>query len=142
MVHGETVAELKTVRTDADVDDFLSAITDERRRGDAVAVRELMASVTGEPGAMWGAGIIGFGTRTLRYASGRTLDWFIVGFSPRKQSTTLYLTDGFDSFEDALQRLGPHSLGKSCLYVKRLDDVDRVVLTELIKAAVAAHTPS
>jgi hypothetical protein len=142
MVHGGVMAELKTVRTDASVDEFLAAITDERRRRDAVAVRDLMASVTGEPGAMWGAGIVGFGNRTLTYASGRTLDWFTVGFSPRKQSTTLYLTDGFDGYEEALQRLGPHSIGKSCLYVKRLDDVDTAVLGELISAAVQAHTTS
>jgi hypothetical protein len=134
------MAELKTERTDAGVDEFLAAITDERRRRDAVAVRDLMASVTGEPGAMWGAGIVGFGHRSLTYASGRTLDWFSVGFSPRKQSTTLYLTDGFDEHEEALARLGPHSIGKSCLYVKRLDDVDIEVLTGLIEAAVRSHT--
>jgi hypothetical protein len=134
------MAEPKTVRTDASVDEFLAAITDERRRRDAVAVRDLMASVTGEPGAMWGAGIVGFGNRALRYASGRTLDWFSVGFSPRKQAITLYLTDGFDEHEEALTRLGPHSIGKSCLYVKRLDNVDKAVLTGLIEAAVRAHT--
>jgi hypothetical protein len=136
------MAELKTVRTDASVDEFLAAIPDERRRRDAVAVRDLMASVTGEPGAMWGAGIVGFGDRTLTYATGRTLDWFTVGFSPRKQSTTLYLTDGFEEHAEALRQLGPHSIGRSCLYVKRLDDVDLAVLTGLIEAAVQAHGTS
>jgi hypothetical protein len=130
------MAELKTVRTDASVDEFLAAIPDERRRRDAVAVRDLMAAVTGEPGAMWGAGIVGFGARTLTYATGRTLDWFTVGFSPRKQSTTLYLTGGLEAHEALLARLGPHTIGKSCLYVKRVDDVDAGVLAELVTAAM------
>jgi hypothetical protein len=130
------MAELKTVRTDASVDEFLAAIPDERRRDDAVAVRDLMAAVTGEPGAMWGAGIVGFGDRTLTYASGRTLDWFTVGFSPRKQSTTLYLTGGLEVHGALLARLGPHAIGKSCLYVKRFGDVDATVLGELIGAAM------
>ncbi len=134
------MAEMQTVPTGASVDDFLAAIPDERRRRDAIAVRELMSTVTGQPGVMWGASIVGFGRRRLTYTSGRTLDWFTVGFSPRKQAITLYLTDGFDGLEELLARLGPHSVGKSCLYVKRFDEVDPAVLGELIDAAVRAHT--
>jgi hypothetical protein len=135
------MAELKTVCTEASVDEFLAAIPDERRRRDAVAVRDLMARATGEPAVMWGAGIVGFGTRTLQYASGRRLDWFTVGFSPRKQATTVYLTDGFEPYEALLARLGPHSIGKSCLYVQRLGDLDQDVLAELVTAATEAAPP-
>ena len=135
------MAELKTVRTDASVDDFLAAIPDERRRRDAVTLRDLMTRATGEPAVMWGAGIVGFGSRALQYPSGRRLDWFTVGFSPRKQATTVYLTDGFEPHGALLARLGPHSIGKSCLYVKRLDDVDQDVLAELVTAAAQAAPP-
>jgi hypothetical protein len=134
------MAEMKTVPSGSGVDEFLAAIGDEHRRRDAIAVRELMRAATGQPGAMWGASIVGFGHRRLTYASGRTVDWFTVGFSPRKQATTLYLTDGFDGLEELLARLGPHSVGKSCLYVKRVDQVDAGALRELIDAAVRAHT--
>ena len=112
-------------------------VEDAERRVDAKAVRELMAEVTGERGQMWGDSIVGFGTQHLRYSSGRVIDWLVVGFSPRKQNTTIYLTEGFEAHEEVLHRLGPHSLGKSCLYVKRLDDVDASVLRELVTAAVA-----
>jgi hypothetical protein len=135
------MAELKTVRTGASVDDFLAAIPDERRRRDAVALRDLMTRATGESAAMWGSGIVGFGRQTLQYPSGRRLDWFTVGFSPRKQATTVYLTHGFEPHEALLARLGPHSIGKSCLYVKRLGDVDQDVLAELVTAAAQAAPP-
>lgn len=140
MRHSRVMAESQTVPTGSSVDEFLAAIPDERRRRDAVAVRELMTTVTGQPGVMWGAAVVGFGHRRLTYASGRTVDWFTVGLSPRKQAITLYLTDGFDGLEELLARLGPHSVGKSCLYVKRVDDVDAGVLRDLIGAAVRAHT--
>ena len=128
------MAALKTARTDASVDDFLAAVPDERRRADAIAVRDLMARVTGDPGAMWGANIVGFGQTRLRYESGRELDWFVIGFSPRKTATTLYLGD-FSGQSELLQRLGPHTTGQSCLYVKRLTAVDQGVLSELVSAA-------
>ena len=131
------MAEMKTQANDRDVDAFLDSVDDPKRRADAKAVRELMAEVTGERGQMWGDSIVGFGTQHLRYSSGREIDWLVVGFSPRKQNTTIYLTEGFEAHEEVLHRLGPHSLGKSCLYVKRLDDVDASVLRELVTAAVA-----
>ncbi|MFI5956271.1 DUF1801 domain-containing protein [Cryptosporangium sp. NPDC051539] len=126
---------MKTARTDASVDEFLGAVSDERRRGDAIAVRDLMARVTGDPGAMWGPGIVGFGAVPLRYATGREVDWFVIGFSPRKTSTTLYLGEDFPDKDALLARLGPHTVGKSCVYVKRLDAVDAAVLEELVTAA-------
>jgi hypothetical protein len=131
------MAQLKTQANDGDVDAFLDSVPDPKRRADATAVRTLMAEVSGEPGQMWGDSIVGFGTQHLRYTSGRELDWFVVGFSPRKQSMTIYLTEGFEAHEELLGRLGPHSLGKSCLYVKRLDDVDTAVLRELVTTSLA-----
>lgn len=133
------MATLKTARTDASVDEFLAAVPDEVRRRDAHTVRDLMARVTGEPPAMWGDAIVGFGQRRLRYASGRELDWFLVGFSPRKQAITLYLLDGFEEHAALLDRLGKHSVGRGCLYLKRLDEVDPAVLAELVTESVARN---
>ncbi len=130
------MAELKTQRNEDDVDAFLDAIDDERRRADAKAIREMMAEVTGDAGAMWGGSIVGFGSYHYTYASGREGDWFKVGFSPRKQNLTLYIMSGFDAYEPMLGRLGKHSTGKSCLYVKRLEDIDSDVLRELVEASV------
>ena len=103
------MAEMKTQANDRDVDAFLDSVEDPKRRADAKAVRELMAEVTGERGQMWGDSIVGFGTQHLRYPSGREIDWLVVGFSPRKQNTTIYLTEGFEAHEERLHRLGPHS---------------------------------
>jgi hypothetical protein len=130
------MATLKTARTDASVDDFLAGVPDERRRAEAFSVRDLMVRVTGEQPAMWGESIVGFGSRHLRYATGRELDWFDVGFSPRKQELTVYLNDDFAGRDELLAQLGPHSTGKACLYVKRLDKVDLAVLERLVAASV------
>ena len=129
----------QTRPTDADVDAFLDAIPDQRRRDDARTVCRLMQEVTGEVPVLWGTGIVGFGSVRLRYASGRELDWPVTGFSPRKTATTVYLMDGFEERVDLLARLGPHSTGKSCLYLKRLSDIDLDVLTALIAESVR-HT--
>lgn len=129
------MAENKTARTDASVEEFLASVPPPRR-ADALAVNELLTEVTGLEPAMWGPAIVGFGERHLVYASGRELDWFEVGFSPRKQATTLYLTEGFEGYDELLGRLGPHSTGKSCLYLKRLSAVDSGVLTELLRRSV------
>ena len=126
----------KTRPTDADVGAFLESVPDERRRDDAKAVCRLMQEVTGEEPVLWGTSIVGFGSAPLRYASGRELDWPVVGFSPRKAATTVYLMDGFEERGDLLARLGPHSVGKSCLYLKRLSDVDLDVLRELVAESV------
>jgi len=130
------VAEPKTRPTDADIGAFLESVADERRREDAKAVCRLMQEVTGEQPVLWGTGIVGFGSVRLRYASGRELDWPVTGFSPRKTATTVYLMDGFEKRSDLLARLGPHSTGKSCLYLTRLSDVDLTVLRELVAESV------
>ncbi|GAA0225128.1 DUF1801 domain-containing protein [Cryptosporangium japonicum] len=129
------MATPKTARTDANVDDFLAAVPGEVRRADAHTIRALMARVTGDPGAMWGANIVGFGSTQLRYASGATLDWFRIGFSPRKAATTLYLGDDFPRKTELLDALGPHTTGTSCVYLKRVDAVDPSVLEALVTAA-------
>ncbi len=122
----------KTQPTDADVDAFLAAIEDPARREDSRAICRMMAEETGEEPRMWGESIVGFGTLTMTYADGRTADWLAQGFSPRKASLTLYLMDGFDGYGDLLERLGRHRTGRSCLYVKRLQDVDTEVLREVV----------
>jgi hypothetical protein len=129
------VAELKTVRTEASVDEFLAGVADQRRRADAQAVCALMTEVTGERPAMWGTSIVGFGAYHYRNCSGQQADWPAVGLSPRKGSLTVYLSAGFEGFADLLARLGPHSLGKGCLYIKRLSDVDQDVLRTVVTAA-------
>jgi hypothetical protein len=129
-------AELKTGPTDAGVDEFLAAIADDGRRADARAVCDLLAAQSGRPPRMWGTSIVGFGERHLAYDSGRELDWFEIGFSPRQQNTTLYLTDGVEPHGDLLGRLGKHTTGKGCVYLKRLSDVDNDVLTELVARSI------
>ena len=130
------MAELQTRPTGDDVEQFMDAIPDERRKADARTLCELLGRVTGEPAVMWGPSIVGFGSRRLTYPSGRTLDWMVIGFSPRKASTTIYLPDELADHADALSRLGTHTTGRGCLYVKRLDDVDPAVLEELLAEAV------
>ena len=131
------MSELKTRRTDADVQSFLDGLEDETRRRDCARVKELMGAVTGEPAKMWGTSIVGFGSYHYTYASGREGDWFVCGFSPRKQALTLYIMAGFSNYDDLMSRLGKYSTGKSCLYIKRLEDVDMTVLKELVEASVA-----
>jgi hypothetical protein len=126
------MAELKTRPTDADVGAFLDTVPDPGRRADALAVRALLDRVTGEPAVMWGSDIVGYGHRHLRYATGRELDWFEVGFSPRKQATTLYVFYDVGPYADLLARLGKHATGRSCLYVKRVSDIDVGVLEEIV----------
>ena len=131
------MADLKTRKNDADVEAFLGGIENARRREDCRAVVELMADVTGEPPVMWGASIIGFGNYHYRYASGREGDWMATGVSPRKQSLTLYIMTGFARHEELMQKLGRYTTGKSCLYIKKLEDVDLGVLRELVRESFA-----
>jgi Domain of unknown function (DU1801) len=127
------VAAAKTVPTDASVGDFLAAVPDPKRRADAQTACALMAEATGLAPVMWGDSIIGFGTYHYRYASGQEGDWPPVGLSPRKTALTIYLSAGGD--EDLLSRLGPHRTGRSCLYIKRLADIDADVLRDLVADA-------
>jgi hypothetical protein len=131
------MAELKTQKTDASVDEYLNAVEDERKRKDSFAILDLMREVTGEEPAMWGPSIIGFGSYHYKYASGREADWFLTGFAPRKQNLTLYIMSGFDDYDALLADLGKHKTGKSCLYVNKLDDIDLDILRELVKQSVA-----
>ncbi len=127
------MAELKTQANDASVPDFLNAVSDERRRADAHRLDALMRQATGEPPRMWGESIVGYGHYRYRYASGREGEWMLTGFSPRKSNLTVYLMAGFDGYEELLGRLGKFTTGKSCLYLKRLSDVDEGVLRELVR---------
>lgn len=129
------MAEGKTTRTEAGVAEFLAGVADPQRRADAQAACDLMTEVTGVAPAMWGPSIIGFGSYHYRYASGREGDAAPVSLSPRKQALTLYLSAGFDGADELLGRLGPHAVGKSCLYLKQLADVDESVLRQLVELA-------
>ena len=129
------MAEPKTRPQASGVADFLAGVADPRRRAEAQAVCALMAEVTGAEPVMWGSSIVGFGTYHYRYASGREGDWPPVGLSPRKAALTLYLSTGFDGAGELLARLGPHEVGKSCLYMKRLSEVDQSVLRTLVDRA-------
>ena len=124
-------------RTDASVEGFLARVPDGRRREDARRLAAIMQEITGEPAAMWGTSIVGFGTYHYRYASGHEGDAPLASFSPRSQHLAIYLVGEFgDRHRSALARLGPHKTGKGCLYVKRLDDVDLDALRELIDRSV------
>jgi hypothetical protein len=125
----------KTRPTSADVEEFLDSVADARRLTDAREVLEVMRRVTGAEPTMWGGSIIGFGNQPYTTSDGKERDWFAVGLSPRKTALTLYGLTYYGSNDDLLERLGKHSTGKGCLYVKRLDDVNREVLEELIARA-------
>lgn len=131
------MAQLKTQPNDQSVTAFLNRVEDETKRQDSFTILELMQQASGEQPVMWGDSIIGFGSYHYKYASGREGDWFLVGFSPRVQNLTLYIMSGFDEYEELLGKLGKHSTGKSCLYVKRLENIDLNVLKELVEKSVA-----
>jgi hypothetical protein len=130
------MSTLKTQKNDASVDAFLQAVADEQKRADSHAVLEMMRAVTGEEPFMWGESIVGFSSYRYQYKSGREGEWFVAGFSPRKQNLTLYIMAGFDEYDQLLAKLGKHKTGKSCLYIKRLSDVDQEALRELIQKSV------
>jgi len=130
------MAELKTKPTTASVSDFLETVDDEERRRDCLAVVKIMQKATGANPKMWGPSIVGFGDHHYRYASGRELDWFLTGFSPRKKDLTLYIMPGFERYEELMSSLGKYKTGKSCLYIKRLADIDTKVLRTLVEDSV------
>ena len=132
------MAQNQTQPTKVSVAAFIDALTDETRKADAKVLIKLMQGATGEKPAMWGPSIIGFGSRHYKYESGREGDTPIVGFSPRKAATVLYSTIGFSGSDAFLARLGKHSTGKGCLYIKKLADVDQKVLAEMVVKSVAA----
>ncbi len=133
-------SESRTQPTDGDVEAFVASVEHPVRRRDARRLVELMTRVTGEPARMWGPSIVGFGTYHYRYASGREGDMAAAGFSPRKAATTVYLMDGVDVHAALLERLGPHTVGKGCVYVKDLDAVDLEILEEVVRRSSATLT--
>ena len=126
----------KTVENKSSVSGFLKGITDKQRRDDCVAVAAMMEAATKAKPAMWGSSIVGFGKQRYKYESGREGDWFTAGFSPRKDSLTLYLIGGFQKHKDLMEKLGKYKTGKSCLYIKSLEEVDQKVLKQLIARSV------
>jgi Domain of unknown function (DU1801) len=140
------VAELKTKATKQSVAAYLKTVADEQRREDAAKVIELMRAATKEEPVMWGTSIIGFGKYRYKYESGREGDWPIVGLSPRKQNLTIYIMPGFSGHEELLAKLGKHTTGVSCLYIKRLSDIHLPTLKTIVTRSVAAmkkkHQPA
>jgi len=130
------MAELKTKENDASVEAFLDAVPDEKRRTDARAVAEMLERVTGCPPRMWGTSIIGFDRYDYIYESGRSGSLCIIGVSPRKAALTLYIMPGFRIYDELMAKLGKYKTGKSCLYIKRLEDIDMKVLERLAAASV------
>ncbi len=128
-------AELKTKKNEASIEDFIGAIKEEALREDCLEIAKIMKQVTKSDGKMWGSSIIGFGEQHLIYASGRELDWMLMGFSPRKQNITLYLPGALESYQGLLDNLGKYTTGKGCLYIKKLADVDKKVLKELVNTS-------
>lgn len=132
-------ASRKTKPTGRDVEAFLSSVTDQHRRDEAIAALRLMREITGEQPVMWGGSIIGFGRQSYTTADGNQHVWFAIGLSPRKASLTLYGLTFYRSNEDLLEKLGPHTTGKGCIYVKRSDAVNKDALIELVERAWASN---
>lgn len=130
------MAQLKTRPRGGGVTEFINAIPDPERRRECRTLARIMGQITKQRPKMWGPSIVGFGSYHYRYESGREGDWFLTGFSPRKQALTLYIMAGFGNYDTLLRKLGSHKTGKSCLYLKRLADVDLAVLKQLIRQSV------
>lgn len=130
------MAELKTKPSDQSVEAFLNGVADDKKRQDSFTILKLMQEVTGAEPKLWGDNIVGFGRYHYRYASGREGDWFLTGFSPRKQNLTLYIMAGFDQYEAMLAQLGKFKTGKSCLYIKKIEDIDLPTLRQLVQQSV------
>ncbi|GHE61921.1 DUF1801 domain-containing protein [Roseivirga thermotolerans] len=125
--------ENKTTENNASVDAFLNSVKDEKKRADSFAIKNMMERITGKPAKMWGTAIVGFDVYHYKYDSGREGDFMKVGFSPRSQNLTLYIMPGFERYDSLMKKLGKYKTGKSCLYVKRLEDIDLEVLEQLIQ---------
>jgi hypothetical protein len=136
------MVELKTKKNDGSVEGFLNSVEHDRKRVDSFRILGMMKEITGVEPKMWGDSIIGFGTSKYQYASGEEGEWFKVGFSPRKQNLSFYLWGMYyhqdsDAYKDLMNRLGKHKLGKSCLYINKLDDVDWDVLQDLVRLSLS-----
>ena len=134
------MAELKTQPNDRNIEKFLNSIPDDQKRQDCFTLLELMKQATRAAPRMWGDSIVGFGSYHYRYASGREGDWFLTGFSPRKQNLTLYIMAGFEQYDELLKSLGKYKTGKACLYVKRLEDIHLPTLKKLVRQSVKHMT--
>ena len=130
------MAENKTQPTKASVTDFIKAVEDPQKRADARKVAAMMRKATGKRAKMWGSSIVGYGSYHYKYASGREGDFILTGFSLRKQALTVYIMAGFSRYDALMKKLGKYKTGKSCLYIKRLSDVDEGVLQQLIDESV------
>jgi hypothetical protein len=130
------MAELKTKETKASVEDFINKVIDEEKRQDCFTIIKMMKAATKSEAKLWGTAIIGFGDVVLKYESGRVLDWFRIGFSPRKQNIALYISGVVKNEDPLLQKLGKYKTGKGCLYINKLKEVDVKVLNELIKKSL------
>ncbi|MBA3533248.1 MAG: DUF1801 domain-containing protein [Ardenticatenales bacterium] len=133
------MAEIKTKPTDDSVMAFLDTVEGEHRRQEGLMILDLMREITGVEPKMWGSSIVGFGEYHYVYASGREGDWFLTGFSPRKQNLTLYAQGGFAHHGALLEKLGKHKMGKGCLYIKKLEDIDLPTLRTLIASLLPSH---
>lgn len=127
------MAELKTKPGSASVSAYIQSIEDEAKRRDSKELLAMMKTVTKKKPKLWGDSIIGFGSYHYKYPTGNEGDWFITGFAPRKQNFSIHIMNGFDNYTGLLKKLGKHKLGKSCLYIKKLDDIDRDVLQQMIE---------
>lgn len=132
------MAEPKTQKTNASVDDFLNALPNEQTRADCFEIVKMMKQVTKAEPAMWGSSIVGFGEYMLTYANGKQLPWPVAAFSPRKQYITIYIDPSLEEYKSQLKKLGKYSSSKVCLYIKKLADVDKKVLKEIITDSVKA----
>ena len=130
------MSDLKTKKNDASVIDFINSVEDEQKRQDCYEIMGIMKEITGEEPKMWGGSIVGFGSYHYKYNSGREGDWFLTGFSPRKQNLSLYIMSGFDQYGTMMAKLGKYKTGKSCLYIKQLADIDGNILKEMITNSV------
>lgn len=130
------MAELKTQANQASVTEFLKTIDDKQKRADCRAIAKMMRDATGKRAKMWGAAIVGYDKYDYEYASGRSGTFMITGFSPRAQNISIYIMPGFSKFSGLMKKLGKYKTGKSCLYIKKLDDVDNKVLARLIEESV------
>ena len=131
------MAELKTKPTERSVEEFLNNIDDNSRRKDCFVMLKIMKQITRTDPKMWGTSIVGFDSYHYKYKSGREGDWLLTGFSPRKQNLTIYIMNGFEKYEALLGALGKHKTAKSCLYIKKLSDVDLPTLKRLIAASIS-----
>lgn len=135
------MSEPKTKPTNKSVEGFLNAVEHPQKKKDSFELLKIMKEITKEEPAMWGPSIVGFGSVHYKYASGREGDWPITGFSPRKRNLTVYIMPGFEDFGDLLEKLGKHKVGKSCLYINKLADVDTAILKEIIQKSIGKPNP-